>query len=575
MPTVDPIIADDALLLAIEASTDYVAQRSSSIAGFTNSVNTVHVDNVAGAGYAGAFFAGPKVANKRSFLALLVTPSAAIYKVTGTLNDTVDGLFVVSSTESLQSGAWNTGFPHYIALVSSATTVSGTVDGVSWNSAISFTPDISGQILLRRGVGVGTAKLFTCRTFSGNSVSFLPFPAGTVPVTNGLGSQSLWSSPERRLFQGTAQAPTAVVDDGPMSTVTYSTQPRVHAVIGAQFGDLEFDIGKSVPWVQLFADDIFITDMNLGNPRYWVIDWDRSFQGTKVSSLGFDFFTNPVNWRKAQFAAADAAWGYADDDWVLFLDGSEALSCDTRSSPDDVAVNPFRSFMHREVTRAIAAGKTQVSFPWYAFVRNHPIPDSRRFYQISSPTLVQDGTTVATLDPANTAIVTVAVPYYYQPATSGLVRLVKVSSLRNSSYNWSQIDTFSAPDADVKTQIISYSYARWTNPLTGSEDGLKMRAQISQVRPLAGLPVSGTDTTGVGGPYTVADNGVLLDIAGETAQTAPLLTPMYSSLFRKSPADGVWYVPGEIAPAVATPPYAFSYPPSVSTGYAYNATVSQ
>ena len=49
---------------------------------------------------------------------------------------------------------------------------------------------------------------------------------------------------------------------GPLMT---SQEAIVHALVGAQFGDLEFDVGKSVRWTQWFTDDVFITDVNLGD----------------------------------------------------------------------------------------------------------------------------------------------------------------------------------------------------------------------------------------------------------------------------------------------------------------------
>ena len=65
MPTVDPIIADDALLLSIEAYTFLSASQRTSINGLTHAVNTVHVDHVFGTAFAGAFFAGPVASGQR------------------------------------------------------------------------------------------------------------------------------------------------------------------------------------------------------------------------------------------------------------------------------------------------------------------------------------------------------------------------------------------------------------------------------------------------------------------------------------------------------------------------------
>lgn len=645
MPAVERIIADDTFLLSMEASSQYAAAVSKSITGST--VSTVHVDSVVGSGYAGSFFAGPLSSGKRTFVAVVTDEDAVVYRLEGVLSDSLNGLSVVSQTATPLTGAWNQGFPHYFGLVATNTTLSGTIDGVSWSSTTGFTLSIGGQILLRPSVvpEISTAKVYTCRTFAGSSISFLPFPSGVTPVTDGSGSQGSWAAPERRLFQGNAfdrmgitdtntlvsagtataygttpnavapssknslrwwpllytapvpgtsslkgYAPSAAVafspsvfsvgynpDAGNIASVTYSSQPHVHGIISAYFGDLDFDVGKTVPWAKHFVDDLFIADINSGDPRYWVIDWVKSFPGSKTMTLGVDYFTNPVAWRKAQFAAADAAWNYSDDDWVLFLDSSEAISCDTSSTPDDVVVNPFRSYIHREVQRCVDIGASFACIPWYAFVRNDSVPDSRRFLQITDNALLQDQGVVLPTDPSNVAVLPVAAPYYHQPSNfteRGLVRLVKVSALRSATFNWTRLDVLSQPDAGVKVQVISYAYAKWVNPATSTNDGLKMRQKISQVRPLVGLPSSGSgDASGDAGPYTVAVNGVLTPVAATTTQTAPLLTPMYSAYFRRNPRDGVWYKKGVSGPEVPDPPYAFSYPPPTGLALASNATV--
>lgn len=574
MPTVDRILADDAILLSVESSSRFAAVVSTSVSGST--VNTVHVDSVVGSCMSGAFFAGPKVLSQRQFLALVSDQNANVYKLTGTFSDTVDGIIPVSVTPILLSGAWNLGFPHYFGLVATNSTVSGTIDGIPWSDTTGFTLDIAGQILIRTGVSsdISTSKLYTCRAFPGTSVSFLPFPPGVAPVFTGLGSQSIWGAPERRLFQGTALDRLAVADDGAVATLTYSSEPNVHGIVGAQFGDLDYDVGKSVPWAKHFVDDIFIADINAGAARYWVVDWDKSFQDSRVRTLGVDYFTDPVGWRKAQFAAAMDAWGYLDDDWVLFIDATEGLSCDTRSLPDDAAINPFRSYVHREIARANDAGKSQVCIPWYAFVRNDPRPDSRRFFKISDDTLLQDQPVELPQPEWNYATVATAVPYYVQPTSfteRGLVRLVKVSTLKNPSFDWTLLDRLTQPDDGVKLQIISYAYARWVNP-EGVDDGMKLRSKISQVRPLADLPVVGTDAPGVAGPYTVAVD-VLVDVPGATTQTQSLLTPLYSSLFRINPRDGVWYVANVVGPEPVHPPFAFSFPPPTGLALANNASI--
>jgi hypothetical protein len=330
-----------------------------------------------------------------------------------------------------------------------------------------------------------------------------------------------------------------------LGTILVSTEPAIHAIIGAPFGDLEMDIGKSVPWTSLFANNVFITDINIGDPRYWVIDWDKTFKTAKYTSLTIDFFTNPTAWREAQFLAADAAWSYDEDDWVLFVDGHEGMSCDTRSLPDDVGVNPFQAYVQREIQRAVDLSDDWACIPFYAFVRNGTSEPQE--HDIEDPAVVaariEEAGLDITVESINKATVFVGPPYYYQRAPAneqGLVRLVKVSALRDPGFDWSLLDTLSTPSADVKLQVVSYGYAHWVNPDTEVDDGFQMRRYLNMVRPLPGLPITGSDATGTLGPYAYADNGALVVSPG-TGTSQPILTPMYTSVFRDNPRDGVWY----------------------------------
>ena len=115
-------------------------------------------------------------------------------------------------------------------------------------------------------------------------------------------------------------------------------EPIVHGLVGAQYGDLEYDVGKSVRWLDFFVDDLFITDINTGEQRYWVINWAESFPDSKHVVTGRNFFYDKPQaalWRKEQFEAGAAAFNYSDEDWVMFVDGHEGISFDIRSLPND------------------------------------------------------------------------------------------------------------------------------------------------------------------------------------------------------------------------------------------------
>ena len=56
---------------------------------------------------------------------------------------------------------------------------------------------------------------------------------------------------------------------------------RIHGLVGSQFGDMEFDVGRSVRWLEYFVDTMHITDVNLGSTRYFVVNWARTFKDSK------------------------------------------------------------------------------------------------------------------------------------------------------------------------------------------------------------------------------------------------------------------------------------------------------
>ena len=283
----------------------------------------------------------------------------------------------------------------------------------------------------------------------------------------------------------------------------------IHALIGAPFGDLEFDIGKSVRWTQWFSDDVLITDVNLGEPRYWVVNWDKTFPEAHHNITGVNYFVDPVGFRKAQFAfaLADPTIILEDADWVLFVDAAEGMSVDDTSPPNDVDVQPFRSYIYREIQRAVDTGKDHVVFPFLAFLRHT---------NIGNVEYLHDAFQGAPLG-FSTVEQSIGIPYYLP--NQGLARLWKVSALKAANFDWTKLDQFQAPDAGVKVQLVSYCYAHWNEqdivppattvpPLTASnDDGWRQRQLISKVRPVPGLPYQdpwkppAQDPVGEAGPW--------------------------------------------------------------------------
>ena len=212
-----------------------------------------------------------------------------------------------------------------------------------------------------------------------------------------------------------------------------TAEPVIHGIVGAQFGDLEYDVGKSVRWLEFFVDDLFIMDINTGEQRYWVINWAESFPDSKHSVTGRNFFyskAEATEWRKEQFAAGDLAFDYEDEDWVLFIDGHEGLSFDNRSLPDDYDAAPFMSWMYREIARAVERGQTAVHLPFFVYLKYSDLQN------ITYATDADTGGADVGIPPVSQGV---SVPWYL-PA-GWMPRLFQVSSLRNPAFDWSTIDT--------------------------------------------------------------------------------------------------------------------------------------
>ena len=342
---------------------------------------------------------------------------------------------------------------------------------------------------------------------------------------------------------------------------TAGTEPTVHGLVGTYFGDLEIDHGNSVRWLAFFTDDLFITDVNTGEQRYWVIDWSALFPTSEHTVTGRNFFRDAANWRREQFEYGAKAFHYDDNDWCIFIDGSDGLSFDHRSRPDDYNAAPFMSWVYREVERAMDAGRDYATFPLFIYLHESDL-QTITYGLNTTPDAVAAGIPAVTK--------TMAVPWYlpYQ----GLTRLWKVSALRNPSFDWTRLDTPTAPSPAVKAQIISYAYAHWSPldippgqtevpPLSPSNDhGYKMRNLISLMRPIPGIPFGepwkdlSLDPTGVPGPWGIdviaGITPFLVTTVEEDGHTPPdvatagVLTPIYTSVVRQNLRDGLWYEEG-------------------------------
>jgi hypothetical protein len=372
----------------------------------------------------------------------------------------------------------------------------------------------------------------------------------------------IWENVTEEVWLGEPEAAPAqrmAREAAPEAQVTSTSEPYVHAIVGCQFGDLEFDVGKSVRWATWFVDNLFVLDVNLGEQRYWIVNWAETFPDAGHTVTSVNYFVLPTEFRKEQWKQYKLAFGEpGDDDWILFIDGHEGLGVDNRSLPDDYAFAPFKSFLWREVQRAQGLGQPFAVLPYYVFLRSDNIVN------VTYETVV----VAAEVEPVQQAIST---PYYL--AHQGLKRLWNAKELKKPDFDWTQLDVPVAPSANAKIQIVSYGYAHWNlqdieppatevPPLTAENDqGWQMRQLLSKVRAIPGLPLGDTwippssDPAGLPGPWSPADANNPDPIDPETGDPLPqpvtphasmvgLVTPLYDCVFRLNMRDGVWYEAG-------------------------------
>ena len=352
-----------------------------------------------------------------------------------------------------------------------------------------------------------------------------------------------------------------------VGTFAVGDEPTVHGLLGAQFGDLEVDIGKSAIWLQFLVDDLFITDINTGQQRYWVVNWSATLPEAKHNITGRNFFVNPAEWRKDQFEAGDKAWNYGDDDWCIFIDGCECLSFDTRSLPDDFNANLFKSWIYREIERLDDLDQEIGYLPLFIYLKYSDLQN------VTYPAATQ-------LHTGDDKDITQAISVPWYLPYRYMARLVKVSALRDLDFDWSLIDTpTQTPPYDVapvKAQVVSYGYMHW-NRLDvdpgyveveelneANDDGYRMRCLLSMARPIPGIPFGGpygkpwyhpsTDPTSFPGPWAVDTHSTLdpnlaltIEEKGHTpphASTSGVRVPLYDTVVRLNLRDGLWYEAG-------------------------------
>lgn len=350
----------------------------------------------------------------------------------------------------------------------------------------------------------------------------------------------------------------------------------IHGVYSTFFGRREWDLGKTIRWHQFLVDTGFVVDANV----YQSVDWDLTYPGLPVAlAPQRGPLASPealAEWRAYSFARADAHHRFSDDDWVLFLDGSEQLNVNDEGTPTldllEEDPDPFLKWLRSEVLDAEEVDVDMVWLPFYVYVRESQV---RAEMVVTNPDLevpfegdlVPLGDAIATVlarpaspernllleelsrvGSANQHVAFRAVPWYFHESMA-LPRLVKVSRLRDPAMDWAALDDPFAGLGEYTAGlhgIISYAYARWapdrskwdataqTAANEAADEGFAMRRMISNVRPLPGLPTTWSE------PDTalLVDGPDLVDGSGDPA--APeVRTPAYQSTFRQDPLAGV------------------------------------
>jgi hypothetical protein len=309
---------------------------------------------------------------------------------------------------------------------------------------------------------------------------------------------------------------------------------RIHGIFSAYLGDDEFDASKSIRRNSQYFDTEFVLDYSDGNrTRSLIIDWVKTFP-----EIQSDYYNHSPSyfqpggaeeWRRVSFEKASKMGAYDDDDWVVFVDCTEAVSIDESldllpwvDPLDPVAgfttENMYWPWMEAEI---LAASGDQISLPVYAFIGNSPVWIHHIVLDPALQTIIDTMTdediylslTKYELNTVNHTSVQESFQSWTRAGWSP--RMFKVEALKDVDFDWSIIDVFTtlAP-SDAATNgsaIISYAYARWAEdpskidrtvqrPMAEEfDDGWRVRKLMSLVRPVNGLPYDDwTDNDDVG-----------------------------------------------------------------------------
>jgi hypothetical protein len=103
----------------------------------------------------------------------------------------------------------------------------------------------------------------------------------------------------------------------------------IHAIVSSYFGEYEYDLNHSLNWTRNFCDTVYVLDNNISQkPRVDIERIAGIYDNIKYGFEGVPFFgvEEAASWRKRSYALGKQAWNYENDDWVIFVDGTEGLN---------------------------------------------------------------------------------------------------------------------------------------------------------------------------------------------------------------------------------------------------------
>lgn len=362
---------------------------------------------------------------------------------------------------------------------------------------------------------------------------------------------------------------------------------KVHGIVCSYLGDNEYDIGKTAAWLNNYVNTLFFYDLNYGEAaRKYAVDYSKTFPDAQFAyhPASVDgFYANAPLFRQMAFQAGLAAWGYADGDWVVFIDASESVSSPTAF--DKLTLDTEHPELFALLLAEARAGTNALKLPFYVFLQQgvvseefmsaDPALGNNLVVQIAAlqaqiaaePDPVKKAALQAQLDTAlvvqeaNDSVLYWTNDPHYMVGTRALDRMFKVSYAKTMApVSWNRLDTFAAAAgaAPLAASIVSYSYARYgEGPPPWTEDtdgGFANRLLIQGVRTV-GLPTvyATPDPIGVAHPVgTQSPAYAYLYADYDTGDGDPAFNK-YVALWRQNPRDGVWYINYTLGPVPVDP----------------------